>query len=71
MKRSSNPKSRDERLADPSRRAMLRGLPAAGLAVGSLAIAQPAEAHAEKPGPDADGYEENDHIRRYYELNRF
>lgn len=73
MSQSADPKIPDEEQARPSRRAILRGIPAAGVTLGALAAGTEAQAAPEADAvPDNEsGYAENDHVRRYYQLSRF
>lgn len=54
-----------------SRRAFLRGISGSGLVVGSLLVSADADAEEPRSVESEEGYRENGHIRRYYELSRF
>ncbi|HEY9058118.1 MAG TPA: hypothetical protein VIN77_13285 [Aurantimonas sp.] len=53
------------------RRAFLRGISGSGLVVGSLLVGADAVADEPRGVESEEGYRENGHIRRYYELSRF
>lgn len=55
----------------PSRRAFLRGVSGSGLALGALVVGADAEASEPSDSEPQDGYRENEHILRYYQLSRF
>jgi len=65
-----NPK-RGAAAVSRSRRAFLRGISGSGLVAGALVVG--GDARAEEPLSDGgeEGYRENAHIRRFYELSRF
>ncbi|MEF2545863.1 hypothetical protein VQ045_01645 [Aurantimonas sp. E1-2-R+4] len=54
-----------------SRRAFLRGVSGSGLVVGALVVGADAGAEETLSDGGEEGYRENAHIRRFYELSRF
>ncbi len=65
-----NPK-RGAATVSRSRRAFLRGVSGSGLVVGALVVSADAGAEETLSDGGEEGYRENAHIRRFYELSRF